>query len=90
MSEEETIARLKKLNEPAIICRHLLINPDLNLNFPFDIEEDDEVWCDECEKILNEEGSWTDRVIKFADLKPYCRYCFADLKRRYIEKQNEH
>lgn len=88
MSEEETIAKLKKLNEPAFICKHLLLNPDSNLNFPYDINEDNQVWCDECEKILQEEGMWTDRAEKFADIKPYCRYCFAELKQKYMEKRS--
>ena len=85
MSEEETIAKLKKLDEPAIICQHLLINPDLNLNFPCN-EEDDEAWCDECEKNLRKEGGWTDRAVKLADLKPCCKYCFAELKQKYMGK----
>ena len=85
MSEEETIAKLKKINEPAIICQHLLMNPDLNLNFPCD-EEDDEAWCDECEKIFQEEEGWTDRALEFADIKPYCKYCFAEMKQKYMEK----
>ena len=87
MSEEETIARLKKLNEPTFICHHLLENPDQNLNFQCDIEYDNEVWCDACEKILMEEGGWTDRAMKFVDMKPYCRYCFAELKQKYMEKR---
>lgn len=80
MSEQETIARLKKLDEPALICQHLLMNRYLNLNFPFDMEEGDQAWCDECEKMFQAEEGWTDKVLKFADFKPYCKYCFIDLK----------
>ena len=89
MSEEETIKKLKKLNEPVIICQHLLMNRYLNLNFPNDIDEDDQAWCDECEKILQEEGGWTDRALEFADLKPYCKYCFAEMKIGYMENKKK-
>lgn len=83
MCENKTIALLKQLNEPAIICHHLIENPCLHLNFPYDIDEDDQAWCDECEKILQEEQGWTDRALKFANLKTCCKYCFAELKQKY-------
>lgn len=82
MSEQEIIARLKKLDEPTFVCRHLAENPYLNLNFPC-CREDNEAWCDECEKILEEEGGWTTRSEEFVDIKPYCRYCFSEMKSRY-------
>lgn len=87
MSEEEMVVKLKQLNESAFVCRHLLLNPYLNLNFSCDIEEDREVWCDECEKILEEEGGWTKKALEFVDIQPCCGYCFAEMKNRYLEQK---
>ncbi|HBB02612.1 MAG: hypothetical protein US89_C0005G0023 [Candidatus Peregrinibacteria bacterium GW2011_GWF2_38_29] len=88
MSENKTIARLKKLNEPAFICQHLLVNRHLNLNFPYSIE-DNEAWCDECNKVLLEEGEWTEKALKFANITPYCTFCFAELRRNHIEMHSK-
>lgn len=79
MREEDTIARLKQLNEPALICSHLLMNQYLNLNFPDNID-DGEAWCDACEAMLQKEGGWTEKLLKFANLKPYCKWCFDEMK----------
>lgn len=80
MSEENTITRLKKYDEPVIICQHLLMNRYLKLNFPSDIDDDDLFWCDECEKMLNKEGDWTDKALNFANFYKYCRVCFAEMR----------
>lgn len=56
MNEEETIKRLKKLDEPTFVCQHIFANTYLNLNFPYDMEEDNEAWCDECEKKSRRRG----------------------------------
>lgn len=82
MSEEQTIDRLKALNVPAFVCQHLIKNPYLNLNFPCCFL-DNNAWCDECEKFLQKEHGWTDKAVKFVDIQPYCRYCFAEMKSRY-------
>lgn len=85
MSEEKTIERLKKLNKPAIVCQHLLENPDLNLNFPCDIN-DDQAWCDSCEWVFKEKNGWKERALEFADFKTCCRHCFIKMKEEYVEK----
>lgn len=81
MNEEETIARLKKFDEPIIVCHHLLENPYLNLNFPDDIAYD-EAWCDLCEELLQKEHGWTDKSLKFANLKACCKFCFTKVRER--------
>ncbi len=89
MSEEETVCSLHKKQATAIICGHLCAMengeiPDDNIGFnvPADIENDLEAWCDKCDKILNEEGSWNDRAVTFADLRPCCVGCFIVIKKR--------
>lgn len=88
MSEEETVFRLKQLNELAFVCQHLLLNPYLNLNFPCDPEKDHQAWCDECEKILEEENGWTKKALEFADIQAYCGYCFAEMRNRCLEQKS--
>lgn len=86
-SEENTISRLKALNEPALICNHILQNRYLNLNFPDSIE-DDEAWCNQCDAILQKEGKWTEKLLKFADFQPYCKDCFRELKKMQQTRQS--
>lgn len=85
MSKEKTIQRLKKLNEPAIVCQHLLKNPDLNLNFPSGID-DNQAWCDSCEGVFKEENGWQEKALEFADFKACCGYCFRQMKEEHIER----
>ena len=33
-------------------------------------------WCLDCERLLTEEGEWTDRMGEFADLRLICDRCF--------------
>ena len=83
MSEEETICKLNKLNKlnkPAYICQHLNKTDKVGFNVPYDLDKDLEAWCDECEKILQEEGGWTERANKYANIKLCRRYCFEEIK----------
>lgn len=84
MTENETVCSLHKKEATAIVCIHLCTaeSASVGFNVPADIVNDLEAWCDECEKIVNKEGGWTDRALKFADLRPCCVGCFISLKRR--------
>lgn len=89
MSEEDTIKRLKNFNEPALICQHLLMNCHLAFNVPEDIELDSQAWCNECEKVLQEEKGWTDKAMEFAGFEDYCKICFEDLRAEKIEGRQQ-
>lgn len=88
MSEKKTIRALKNLKDGCIVCKHIekVESLELGFHFPEDIETDFQVWCDECEKILDKEGEWTKKALKFADFKPYCSVCLWQLKEFYLEK----
>jgi hypothetical protein len=80
MSEEDTICILHALNKTAIICQHLNLTDRLGFNVPYDLDNDLEAWCDKCEKILQEEGGWTERAIEYANLRVCCEFCFEKIK----------
>lgn len=80
MSEEETILMLHELNKTAFTCQHLNLTDKLGFNVPFDLINDTEAWCDKCEKILQEEGGWTERAIEHAKIRVCCRCCFEVIK----------
>ena len=85
MSETETVERLRTFNRPTFMCQHLRLDTKSNLGFnvPYDIEEDLQAWCDDCERVLQEEGKWTEKALEFAKIKPFCRCCFAEMKQKY-------
>ncbi len=84
MTEEATVDILHEKEATAIICGHLCYMEDetIGFNVPADIKNDLQAWCDSCEKMLNKKGGWTDKMTKFANLRPCCAGCFVVLKRR--------
>ena len=83
MTEDEIVYSLSKKEISAFVCKHLCDRSrnDLGFNVPYN-SDDLEAWCDECEKILTEEGGWTDRVVEFADIQGCCIGCFVAIKNR--------
>jgi hypothetical protein len=35
-------------------------------------------WCEECQRILDEERGWNDRSEEFAGLQLFCSCCFSE------------
>jgi hypothetical protein len=72
----------------AFVCQHL--NKDVFTGFheAFEsnplIEPDDDyqAWCDECEKIREQEGEWNDVSEGFAKIRLICDQCFFEVKQR--------
>jgi hypothetical protein len=68
----------------AFVCGHLLtaMQEGTSSNGPWIVEDattDDPepaAWCLDCERLLAEEGEWTDRMDEFADLRLICDRCF--------------
>ncbi|MCW8987136.1 MAG: hypothetical protein OQK75_05630 [Gammaproteobacteria bacterium] len=68
------------------VCQHLVGGEHLGFNLGYDPEEPDELypaaWCDECERVLEEEGEWNDKSEAFADIKLLCAHCYEDTRER--------
>jgi hypothetical protein len=68
------------------ICKHLVQGENLGFNIGFDPENPfdlyPDAWCDECDKILDEEGEWNERSESFADIKIVCTQCYMNARER--------
>ncbi len=69
------------------MCTHLSAGGE-KLGFHVGLDPEDphqlypDAWCDECEKVWEEEGEWNDRSQKFADIKLLCAQCYEDVRAR--------
>ena len=72
----------------AYVCQHL--NKDTYTGFHeafesnplIEPDDDDQAWCDRCEKERLKEGEWNARSEKFAKIRLICDQCFFEIKRR--------
>jgi hypothetical protein len=74
----------------AFVCRHLNHEDKVGFEEYFDtfegmelgLEEDDDfmAWCNECEKVRQQEGEWNDTSMEFADIKLVCEKCYFEMK----------
>lgn len=68
------------------LCKHLLDGKNLGFNSGYDPDYPDDLWpdawCNECDKILDEEGEWNDKSEKFADIKLLCCQCYEEARAR--------
>jgi hypothetical protein len=71
---------------PSFICRHLQYGERLGFNEPAEPPEADwpfqNAWCNECNKVLLEEGEWNDRSEGFAKVTIICEECFEEIRKR--------
>jgi hypothetical protein len=74
------------LRRPAFICRHLQYGKALGINQPDGVPEPDwpfqNAWCDECDKLFQEEGEWNERSESIAGIMAICEGCFEEIKIR--------
>ena len=75
------------LRNRAYVCQHLVTSEFTGFWESFDsdstkIYNNDELnaWCDECDKILLEQGEWNDISEAFAGIKLICDVCFFEMK----------
>lgn len=72
----------------AFVCQHLNKDSYTGFHEAFEsnplIEPDDDyqAWCDECEKMREQEGEWNDVSEGFAKIRLICDQCFFEIKRR--------
>jgi hypothetical protein len=72
---------------PAFVCQHLNTITKVGFWEPFDsdsneIYSNEELngWCDECNKVLIEEGKWNEKSETFANIKLVCDKCYFAMK----------
>lgn len=73
----------------AFVCKHLFDKKD-KVGFVeafetvegMELQDDDDfqAWCDECEKVSEEEGEWNDRLETFTDVQLVCEKCYFEMK----------
>jgi len=75
------------LQPPAVICRHLEKGRELGYCQPDPDPGDPQpwlqhAWCADCDRVLEEEGDWTERAEAFAQPYCVCESCLKDIRRR--------
>lgn len=75
------------LQERAYVCQHFNKTKKVGFFEPYapDADEHDsdqglQAWCGECERILRDEGEWTDKALQFANFRACCARCFDEIK----------
>ncbi|WP_321397761.1 DUF6882 domain-containing protein [Emcibacter sp.] len=76
------------------VCQHLVGGArKLGFNVGYGLDDPDEyypdAWCDECEKMLEAEGEWTEKAEAFADIKIVCAGCYLDIRERNWKQDDE-
>jgi hypothetical protein len=66
----------------AFVCRHVLeslrTGARVGFHTPDDAGDDDQAWCDACERVRARAGGWNDRSEAHADIRLTCLDCFQD------------
>ncbi len=77
------------VHPPAFICTHLQHGRGLGFNQPDDEPDADwpfrQAWCDECERVRNEQGEWNDISEGFAAIMAICEGCFFEIRSRNLK-----
>ncbi len=65
----------------AFVCDHLLQRTGGGFFIPDDTEEEKhQAWCESCEKIILNEGEWTQKAVDFANFRLVCVVCFKRIR----------
>lgn len=75
------------------VCQHLVKGEKLGFNQGYDPDNPDDLypdaWCDECNKVLEDEGEWNDKSEGFAGIKLLCSHCYEETRERNWHQDNE-
>ena len=68
----------------AFVCRHVVeslrTRSRVGFHTPGGADDDDEAWCDACERVRAREGEWNERSEAYADIRPICLDCFRQAR----------
>jgi hypothetical protein len=69
----------------AVVCGHLAgpIWPRVGFVENSSDPNDQQAWCDACERMFLDEGEMTERFRAFNDTKLVCSPCYAEIKQRH-------
>jgi hypothetical protein len=74
--------------ERAYVCQHLSKSKKVGFFEPYAPESDEhdpdqglQAWCEECERILRDEGDWTEKALEFASFRECCAGCLYEIKK---------
>ncbi len=73
------------IRKPTFICQHLqygnglgfIVSAELDLDLPFQ-----HAWCQKCDDVLEQTGTWNDLSEKFASPIVICEGCFETIRER--------
>jgi hypothetical protein len=68
----------------AFVCRHVLeslrTRSRVGFHTPDDADDDNQGWCNACERVRAREGEWNDRSEAYADIRLICIDCFQQAR----------
>lgn len=74
------------LQKPSFICKHLQYGEGIGFYEATDDPDPEypfrEAWCDECDKVLMEQGEWNDISEGHAQILPICEGCLNEIQAR--------
>ncbi|HEV8725428.1 MAG TPA: DUF2199 domain-containing protein [Candidatus Binatia bacterium] len=82
--------------ERAYMCQHFSKSEKIGFFEPYapdseghDPDEGLQAWCEECERVLKDEGEWTDKALQFASFRACCAGCFHEIKKLNVDDSTE-
>ena len=74
------------IQKPTFICQHLQHGTALGFHEPDNVTDDElpfrNAWCDQCDRILLQQGGWNDTSEAFANPRPICEGCYEVVRKR--------
>ncbi len=66
----------------AFVCKHLVRGEHLGFVTPDEVDDSQPIaWCNDCDRVLLEEGDWNDRSEGIAGLTAICANCYNEIRR---------
>jgi len=92
--ESHTVQCVEHGTRPAtFVCQHLVTEFGAGFHWGTDPDEPDawwpDAWCDDCERVLEQEGEWTPRALEAAGLRLLCDRCYEVARERNWNQDDE-
>jgi len=88
LKEKYVDCRIHERARRAFVCHHLNKQTKVGFeeafetaeNMELEIDDDFQAWCDECEKVRENEDGWNDASMVLANIRLVCEHCYFDMK----------